>query len=320
VSVYVEDWQASYGSPYLVVPEEAVDGAATLVEDGDDLVAHHGNAGSQPRVAFIDGVRRVEASLYQVDDRNGSVTRGVAGAHASGAVLIDSDDPRPTIGHVEVARHVIFGSGQIGALPPVAGGWAWHPSSVADPDPDAPLAELQRRMRQAEGLLAEQLCTDGWLTIVDGPLTYVRSADQPVVGYVKTHRRMLLAPAEHTAVPGMLRVGVRTSLFAHADRYSSYLRIVDPDPHAGPWSGVVRLEVPQSAGLASATATADAVTGFLPPFAGVRHRDPRAPQNLQPVGALEKHLRHLLGSPALAVRAVRDAVAQLRTPPTPAAS
>ncbi len=38
-----------------------------------------------------------------------------------------------------------------------------------------------------------------------------------------------------------------------------------------------------------------AITGLLPRFAGVRHRDPRAPQNLQPVGALEKHLRHLLG-------------------------
>lgn len=311
--MYVEDWQASYGSPYLVVPDEPVSGTATLVEDGEDLLIHHGDPAPQPRVAFIDGVRRVEASLYQVDDRDGSIARGVAGAHACGAVLINTEDATPTIGHVEVARHVIFGSGQVGSLPAVVGGWAWRPSSVAATDPDAPLAELQRRMRQAEGLLAEQLCTEGWLTIVDGPLTYVRSADLPVVGYVKTHHRMLLPPAEHAAVPFLLRVGIRTSLFAHSDRYSSYMRIADPDPHAGPWSGIVRLEIPQSAGLTAASATADAVTGFLPPFAGVRHRDPRAPQNLQPVGALEKHLRHLLGSPALAVRAVRDAVAQLRT-------
>lgn len=105
-----------------------------------------------------------------------------------------------------------------------------------------------------------------------------------------------------------------------SDRYSSYVRIADPDPHAGPWSGIVRLEVPQSAGLACASATADAVTGFLPPFAGVRHRDPRAPQNLQPVGALEKHLRHVLGSPALAVRVVRDAVAHLGAIPPSATS
>src|SRR5664280_3833281 len=240
--MFVEDWQASYGSPYLIVPEEGVGGTAVLVEDGGDLLAHQGSFASQPRVAFIDGVRRGEASLYQVDDRDGSVTHGVAGAHACGAVLIDTQQTTPRIGHVEVARHIIFGSGKFGTLPPVAGGWAWQPASVVDPDPEAPLAELQRRMRQAEGQLAEQLCLEGWLTIVDGPLTYVRSADLPIVGYVKTHHRMLLSPAEHAAVPALLRVGVRTSLFAHSDRYSSYVRIADPDPHAGPWSGIVRLE------------------------------------------------------------------------------
>ena len=49
----------------------------------------------------------------------------------------------------------------------------------------------------------------------------------------------------------------------------------------------------------------------VPRFAGVPHRDPRAPQNLQPIGALETHLRHLLGHPGLATRAVREAVAAL---------
>ena len=43
------------------------------------------------------------------------------------------------------------------------------------------------------------------------------------------------------------------------------------------------------------------------------HRDPRAPQNLQPVGALESRLRHLLGDPGLAYRAVRESVSDLAT-------
>jgi hypothetical protein len=170
-------------------------------------------------------------------------------------------------------------------------------------------------MRQAEGALAEQVCADGWFTVVDGPLSFVRSADLPVVGYVKTHHRMLLSARDHAVVPRLLDVSTRSSLFAHADRYSAYVRIAVPDSHAGPWSGVVRLELPQSAGLAAAISTADALTAMLPRFAGVRHRDPRAPQNLQPVGALERHLRHLLGSPALAMRAVRDAVADLHRAP-----
>lgn len=317
MSVYVEDWQASYGSPYLVVPEAGseTDGGGQLAEDGDTLAVHDGVAPDAPRLAFVDGVRRVEASLYQVEDGTGQVARGVAGAHACGAVLVENGEP-PVYGPTRLTRHVIFGSGVRSSLPEVAGGWVWQTSSVAATDPDAPLAELQTRMRRAEGELAESLCGDGWFSVVDGPLTFVRSRDLPVVGYVKTHHRMLLATVDHVRVPQLLDVGQRTSLFAHGDRYSAYVRIATPDVHSGPWSGVVRLELPQSAGLRECAEQASAVTGLLPRFAGVRHRDPRAPQNLQPVGALEKHLRHLLGPADYAARAVRDAVAELRAPAT----
>jgi len=312
VSVYVEDWQASYGSPYLVVPDEGNDeGSAQLAEDGGTLTVHDGTVPEEPRLAFVDGVRRVEASLYQVDDGTGEIARGVAGAHACGAVLVENG-ATPVYGPTLVTRHVIFGSGVRSSLPEVAGGWEWQASSVAATDPDAPLVELQTRMRHAEGELAESLCGDGWFTVVDGPLTYVRSRDLPVVGYVKTHRRMLLATADHLQVSRLLDVGQRTSLFAHGDRYSAYVRIATPDAQSGPWSGIVRLELPQSAGLLDCARRASGVAGLLPRFAGVRHRDPRAPQNLQPVGALEKHLRHLLGPADYAARAVRDAVAQLR--------
>lgn len=61
--------------------------------------------------------------------------------------------------------------------------------------------------------------------------------------------------------------------------------------------------------MAAVAQVATSLSAELPRFAGVAHRDPRAPQNLQPVGALETHLRHLLGHPGLAMRAVREAVA-----------
>jgi len=78
-----------------------------------------------------------------------------------------------------------------------------------------------------------------------------------------------------------------------------------------PWAGIVRLEMPASAGLGTAAAQADVLAVALLRFAGVAHRDPRAPQNLQPVGALEKHLRALLGPSGLATRAIRESVAYL---------
>jgi hypothetical protein len=172
-------------------------------------------------------------------------------------------------------------------------------------------------MRDAEAKLAEELAGCQILTVLDGTLTLVTAPDAPIVGYVKTHHRALLAPEDHVRVP-RLRAGERTTLFKlhrqgpHGRPYSCYFRLAGAAPLASPWSGVVRLEVPESGGLEHARDLVESVAAELCPFAGVAHRDPRAPQNLQPIGALEDRLRHLLGSATLAARAVRDAVARLR--------
>jgi hypothetical protein len=153
------------------------------------------------------------------------------------------------------------------------------------------------------------LCAAGYLTVVDGPLNFVRSRDLPVVGCVKTHHRALLDREHHRLIP-QLGPGQRSSLFRIGeDRYSAYLRLAPVAATSSPWSGIVRIEVPQSAGLAATISTADRIAGIIPRYAGIAHRDPRAPQNLQPIGALERYLRHRLGSAALATRAVREAVA-----------
>jgi len=309
--VFVEEWASSYGSPYLIVPDENAT-AAVLVEDGDVFVHHSPDEAAALRrpLAFIDGVRRGDVSLYQQDNETGLLARGMAGSHGCGAVVIDPDQ-RPAFAREQVTRMVIWGSGLNGTLPVQSGGWRWQSGCVDSDEPDAPLQELQQRMRQAEGRLAETLCEDGYLTIVDGPLSYVRSRDLPVVGYVKTHSRALLALEHHIRVPE-LTAGQRTSLFTlGADRYSAYLRLAPVSSSYGPWTGIVRIEIPQSSGLEAAVNVADAVAAVVPRFAGIAHRDPRAPQNLQPVGALEKHLRHLLGDRGLAKRAVRDSVAAL---------
>ena len=163
-------------------------------------------------------------------------------------------------------------------------------------------------MRIAEGLLAEALCAEGWLTLVDGPLNNIRSRDVPVIGYVKTHHRPLLDPPHWARVP-QLAVGQRTSLFAlRADLYACYTRVGDAGPWASPWAGIVRLEVPSSVGLRAAAGTVDRAAVSLPRFGSAQHRDPRAPVNLQPVGALERRLHREMGSRQLATRAVRDAV------------
>jgi hypothetical protein len=290
-----------------------------LAEDAT-LQSHAVAEASEPRpLAFVDGVRRSECWLYLELPGSGGGARGLAGAFGVGCVRVDPGQ-RPEFGEHHIERLLIWGSGadpESNALADVAGGWRWEPVAIGDVEPDAPLHELQRRMRAAEATLAEELAGGQVVTVLDGTLTLVNNLDVPVVGYVKSHHRALLAPDEHTRVP-RLRLKERTTLFQlhrqgpRSRPYSCYFRLADTAPMASPWSGIVRLEVPESGGLEQARRLVDEVAAALVPFAGVPHRDPRAPQNLQPIGALEDRLRHLLGSSALAARAVRDAVSQLR--------
>lgn len=315
--IFVEDWNARYGSPYIVPDDDEGAIEARVVEDSGSFQFHNSNPidPGDLRIAFVDGIRRGDVSLYQEDPDTGALARGYAASHACGAVFC-AEASRPVVGGVRVSRLVIWGSGATGDLPAVAGGWTWAAESVASTEPDAPVRTLQTRMRQNEARLTEDLASAGWHVVVDGPLHYVRYSNLAVTGFVKTHARAYLAPDVHRTVRN-LRAGQRTSIFVvnehrPSEVYSSYLRLADPGPDGGPWYGVVRLEFPCSAGLEAVAAEADQMAGVLPRYASLPYTDPRAPQNLQPIGALERELRHRLGDPGLAVRAVRASVATLR--------
>lgn len=308
--LYVEEWGAGYGSPYLIDADSNDDDvpAGTLVEDGADLAMHAGvDSHPMAALAFVDGIRRAEAWLYRVA-ADGTTARAVAGAFATGAVIADPNRT-PVFAHARIKRVAIWGSGAHIPLRAMPGGWHWEVASIAATDPDAPLAALQNRMREAERELAVELASAEHIVVLDGPLNFVVGRDARVAGYVKTHHRSFLPAELHARVP-QLGCGERTSLFAIGERYSCYLRIAAPGPQAGPWSGIVRLHLSGEHGLASATQLAGMLAARLPRFAGIPYCDPRAPQNLQPIGALESHLRHLLGDPQLCARAVRDAAAQ----------
>lgn len=301
----MESWAADFGSPYLVSEEE--DSADAEVVEDAELTSHQGLDDQLP-LAFVDGVRRAEAWLFLEDESREVRARGVAGAYGCGASVVRASE-RAQFESITVDRLLIWGSGQTEQIPAVAGGWTWRVTSISDTAPDAPLHELQIRMRQTEGVIAERLAFEGNLVVVDGPLTFVRSRDLPVAGYVKTHHRALLPAELHRTIP-KLETGSRSSLFQLGDdRYSCYLRVARPGMDGNPWSGIVRLEFPQAPGLDAASQVATQLAGQLPRYAGIPHRDPRAPQNLQPIGALESHLRHLLGDSGLAARAVRDSAA-----------
>ncbi len=259
------------------------------------------------RLAFVDGVRRVEAQLFHAEEGQ-SPTPGIAGVLAVGAV-VPSGDGVLGFEQVLVRRLAIFGAGKRAELPEQPGGWCWEAVTLEDQSVDGPVQKLQMLMREQEWLLAQRLAESGHLVCLDGPLHGSRGQHlQGVVGYVKTHHRRLLEPSAQAAV-GELQTGQRTSLFTISERHSCYFRLAARGPEHHPWFGVVRLEMSASVGRETAVATLNEVCGALPRYAGVAHVDPRAPQNLQPVGALERELRRRCGDTALSTRAARQAVA-----------
>ena len=93
-------------------------------------------------------------------------------------------------------------------------------------------------------------------------------------------------------------------------RTSWYLQL--PRTSGVPWSGVVRLECSADLPLAEVTRLGDLTARLLPPLASAPHKDPRAPQNLVPIGGLERELRHRLGDQQILYRALRAATMPVR--------
>lgn len=306
--IFVESWSADYGSPMHIDESNESNGSAHLIdEEGFAFVGPH--RVEPVAMAFVDGVRRQEAALAQWHD--GHSVAGIAGAYAVGAVVA-YPGATPLFSHEFVDRLVIWSAGLSGGLPSSSNGWQWRDDSTSDPSPAAPIRRLQELMRRSEARLADTLAEEGYLVVMDGTLWFASAYDKRnIAGYVKTHHVRLLPEAEAQQLPE-LPAAYRTTIFrTDANRYACYLRLAPRSPFHAPMSGIVRLEFSGSLPLDDVRIMADRFAATLPSFAGVAHVDPRAPQNLQPIGALETRLRHLLGDAALAERAVRDAVATL---------
>ncbi len=169
---------------------------------------------------------------------------------------------------------------------------------------------LQQRLSEAEvqlALLFRKENPDGDdLLFVDGPLRGRTHLDR-TIGYIKTHHTAYL-PAPQAAVVAALHAGQRTPAFTMGTswrRNSWYLRL--PGSPGAPWSGVVRLECSADLPGPEVRRLADISASVLPPLASSPHKDPRAPQNLVPIGGLERELRRRLGDQQLLYRSLRAA-------------
>jgi hypothetical protein len=305
--LYVEGWAPEYGAS--VEPDEELRAAEGSVDvDVEDRPWNpvDGVDDGIPMVAFVDGVRRIDARLV-LDADTGPVP-GICGTHAVGAVLWDRTERRSEIIDVEVTRLALLASGSVPEMPPLGLGITFESAAVADDDPAALVRSFHDSMRRTEANRAEILAQGGYFVVADGPLYEYTATDK--MGYVKSHRRSYLPDAESRTI-AVLGRGQRTPIFAIGEgrfrRYSWYLRLAERGGGHS-WTGIVRCEASEALGVDRAVTIADRSAAVLPLVASEGHIDPRAPQNLVPIAALERRLRHLMGDPGLVIRALRSAM------------
>jgi uncharacterized protein len=261
---------------------------------------------TERRLYFVDGVRRVEARVLS-QENDGSLIHGLFASAGVGSVVTENGAARYDC--VEVRRYLILGTGKCKTESIAVGSQTilFEGTSNAGDTPDELINCLQNLMRTREAALAESLLAEGACVFADGPLNYFSAPAGALVGVIK---RIFLPylDAGHFALVGQLATGERTPLFSirdgKYDRYAWFQRLATPRPMEHSLAGIVRLEVRAALGLLQATELANLAAVRLPRFASSAVRDPRAPQNLVPVGALEEQLRHRLGDAVTIRRAI----------------
>ena len=325
----VDGWDPGYG-PSLEIDaaaETVVDVRTDIERPADRWAPMVATALPQPSsTVFVDGVRRIEALVWIDDldhDQPGrpatEATPALCASYAAGAVCCCEGGAHFL--EPELRRAVVTVSSHATPVRTWAGDYAVVPATVKESQGLVLglSAALQHRLTELEVIAAVRARSqtgghdadgDG-LLVVDGPVRG-RAHLARVLGVVKSHQTAYLDPRLHAMV-GRLEAGERTPVFlldTSWDRFSWYLRLPGLPGH--PWTGIVRVECAASISAQEAIALASLSQVVLPRYASAEYKDPRAPQNLYPVAALERELRRRLGHPALLYRALREAASVTR--------
>jgi len=294
----VEAWDSEYGAPTEAELDDAtqdVDVAVELrPEDWRPLLPETGPVGD---ILFVDGVRRVDATLW-IDQPPDFPGFALAATYAAGTVRCNG---KASLEESEVERG-LFTSAPASDIATTIG--TYEVKATKGTTSEELWLGIQQRMGALEAAVTRR-AGGAELLVVDGPLSHARDLEN-AVGYIKTQKVQYL-PLELRQVLTSLPAGYRTPLFLTTtswSRFSWYLRLAN---HAGPAGGLVRCEIDADMTAADAARVATRVSATLPRYASARHKDPRAPQNLYPIGGLERELRHRLGDKELAMRALRRA-------------
>lgn len=319
-----DSWPADFDGAYAAdtaadAADARVDLAAELPEgEWQALQAAEYPVGTEfGTLLFIDGTRRMEARVH-LEDADSTIAHGGLGVIAVGAVLVRPGQPAEFHPDLRIGRWCFIGSGQLhGPVLLEAGdGWSgeleFTPEPVAGTDPEAIMQALQNRMRLEESYLASALAQaePEALIITDGPLP-LHDHGQRLIGYIKTTSLQRLG-GRQLEVARNLKAGERTPIYrvgtGSAVHFEWVLRLRDPAPWYYSLAGTVRLQVAASADEDRpgefVRRVADWSCRELPRFSTQAHQDPRAPQQLLPIRALEAELKRRMGDSQLVRRRI----------------
>jgi len=276
------------------------------------------------RLIFIDGRRRIDAAL--VGGSGNTVNYGVFGTIAVGAVVVNRTKRTATCTQFTIRRILGFGGDQEAPLTDIPCPFGSGSKLVYEPvepysqnNPEIRKNLVQNAMLKAEATLTAQQCAiqPDTLVICDGRLSY--NSPSLTLGYVKTMHKNYLSE-QYAALLWELKPGERTPIFLIKEQnrphWSWYLKsgkyqIYPQNLGYHDLHGIVRLELSSEIPLETAQKIADQTTYLIPEYASHPYKDPRAPQNLTPVGALERELGRHMGDANLIKRRVQHFLASL---------
>jgi hypothetical protein len=331
-NIRLEPWNIGYDAPVSINPEEIP------TSDKVNTEFEFSNSEWQPirsaiapelpnQILFIDGRLRIDANF--LGRRDDEILYGAFATISVGAVLVDRSIKKAKCVATEVTRIIALGGNltpPVTEIPcPVSGrGDLKYDRCLTNEtnQPDTPSQIVQTAMLEEESRIAnalslnKEIITGNALIVRDGPLLYYQTPYE-TIGYVKTMGKAYLK-GDNAKVLRSLKVGERTPIFrisnSNGSKLSWYLRSGSQDLNYKKLGyhdlhGIIRIDLDGGLGLVRAKEIADQSTYLIPQYASHPTRDPRAPQNLTPVGALEKELGRRMGSRELIARRLRNFLA-----------
>ncbi len=322
--IVLDPWGGDYGSQISTPHEADTDDTMMQILDEEGEQCPWAPVDPHPltlprETVVVDGVMRSDAfGMVEEGERRALALFGI---FAAGAVSINS---QVRIVEERVVRLFLTGSNwpaTENVTVPVgrSGNLCYLGFSAKDETYEDLREALINEMRRAEAQVAERLTSADSLVLADGSLKFFGGASS-VVGVIKTIHKLYL-PHKRASLLSRLEPGQRTPFFCIESKRKNtgyrmltcYLRLARAQPIELPFAGLVRLEVnPSQREQRDVSEVFDQAAVKVKALASRAPKDPRAPQNLIPVGGLERRLRHQLGDAQLVIRGIKQKLRDLQ--------